>query len=297
MERILVTGADGQLGKCLQRIADNHPYEFTFLGSSGLDITDMQTVMEKTKELEPAVIINCAAYTAVDKAETEREACMKVNRDGARNLALAAAAYGSLLVHISTDYVFSGKACIPYSESDTTCPANVYGQSKLEGEKAIESSGCRYMILRTSWLYSEFGNNFVKTIRRLSSERKNLKVVFDQTGSPTYAADLAEAIMGIVASDNHDRKESGIFNCTGTGICSWFDLATECALPGCTVEPCLGSEYRTIAERPHYSVLDNGKLRAVFGIRMPYWRHSLERCITGIMNLDGNHRSETDRLK
>ncbi len=279
----LVTGSQGQLGRELQRLAPRFPqHSFVFTDVSELDITCEADVQAFFSEQTFDVLLNCAAYTAVDKAETEREAAFKINVVGVRNLAQAAAQHNCLLIHISTDYVFDGAHSKPYTESDLTHPMGYYGLTKLEGEKAVLEQGPCAVILRTSWLYSSFGSNFVKTITQNARERGVLKVVFDQIGCPTYAGDLAEVILHI--AQNYNRNACEIYHYTNEGVASWYDFAFEIVslqnIP-CTLTPVTTGEYPTPAERPHYSVFDKSKIKTDFGIRIPHWRESLKKCLSG----------------
>lgn len=287
MAEILITGANGQLGNELRRVGFGGSFNVRYTDADQLDITDKDAVTSFLAENKVDYIINCAAYTAVDNAEDNIEAAYNVNSDAPRILAEAAFDSGALLIHVSTDYVFNGTGPRPYSESDYPDPLGIYGKSKLAGERAIEKSGCDFVIIRTAWLYSEFGNNFVKTILKYSAERENLNVVFDQTGTPTYAADLADLIIKIVdgmESGSYSREEHcGLYHYTNEGVCSWFDFAREIVkLSGrstCKVSPVTSEMYPVKAPRPAYSVLDKSKTREKFGVEIPYWRESLKKCI------------------
>lgn len=278
-EKILVTGSNGQLGKELQKIANHYPdYEFIFHDIDTLDIYNPKNI-EAVIPKDTSIIINCAAYTAVDKAETEELNAEKANTDGPRFLALFAKKYNTHLIHVSTDYVFDGKSHIPYKEEDTTNPISVYGRTKLEGEHAIKSSGCNATVIRTSWLYSSFGNNFVKTILRLSSEREQLGIVFDQVGTPTYALDLAYAILAVCGK----RKEGfTLYHFANEGVCSWYDFAKEIAFLAknpCKILPIETSDYPTLATRPAYSVFNKKKIKTTLNIEIPHWKDSLISCL------------------
>lgn len=283
---ILVTGASGQLGLSVRdaaRYSDNN-YIFSDIRAEGdvipLDITDASAVSKVLKDNEISAVINCAAYTDVNRAESEPDVAELVNCKAAGVLAEAAAEAGVLLVHISTDYVFAGDSCRPYTEADATSPLGVYGRTKLAGEKAIEASGCRYLILRTSWLYSNYGKNFYKTMLDLTASRPVVKVVSDQTGTPTWASDLAEAIVTIL--DENMSFESGVYHYSNEGVCSWYDFAKEiCAGVGylCDVMPCRSEDYPSPVRRPHFSVLDKTRFKETFGIEIPHWRESLLSCI------------------
>ena len=279
---ILITGCTGQLGRSFRRAFLNldHNCFFTSFpegeGADTLDITDADAVMSHVRGNDIDIIINCSAYTDVEKAEEDEDAAFAVNASAVANLASVAQATGTLLIHFSTDYVFDGKACRPYSEDAPTAPANVYGRSKLAGEQAIVSSGCRYMIFRTAWLYSVYGKNFVKTMAGLTSRLPEVKVVCDQVGTPTYAQDLADSVVEIIEADMLSR--TGIYNYTDEGVCSWYDLAKEVndlMNHDCNVVPCGSEEYPVKAQRPAYSVLNKKKFKETFGIDIPHWRDSL----------------------
>lgn len=289
--RILITGANGQLGNELAaRISEGFfagifdDISLFLTDKAELDITSRDQVISFVTEHSIEVIINCAAYTAVDKAEDEPGVCMAVNRDAPANLAAAAKASNALLIHISTDYVFDGRGPLPYNEDDLRAPASVYGISKEAGETALEESGARFVIIRTSWLYSRFGNNFVKTIARLANEKEKLEVVYDQIGTPTCAEDLANAILVICKdyllwSATRDSFPYGIYHYSNEGVCSWYDFAIEIVgLTGsqCVVEPVLSSCFPSRAKRPAYSVLDKQKIKNTFGLKIPHWKKSLE---------------------
>ena len=283
---ILVTGASGQLGLSVRDAANCSDNNFVFsdIRAEGdiipLDITDASAVSKVLKDNEISAVINCAAYTDVNRAESEPDVAELVNCKAAGVLAEAAAEAGALLVHISTDYVFAGDSCRPYTEADATSPLGVYGRTKLAGEKAIEASGCRYLILRTSWLYSNYGKNFYKTMLDLTASRPVVKVVSDQTGTPTWASDLAEAIVTIL--DGNMSFESGVYHYSNEGVCSWYDFAKEiCAGVGhlCDVMPCRSEDYPSPVRRPHFSVLDKTRFKETFGIEIPHWRESLLSCI------------------
>ena len=283
---ILVTGASGQLGLSVRDAANCSDNDFVFsdIRAEGdvipLDITDASAVSKVLKDNEISAVINCAAYTDVNRAESEPAIADMVNCKAAGVLASAAAQADALLVHISTDYVFAGDSCRPYTEADATSPLGVYGRTKLAGEKAIEASGCRYLIIRTSWLYSNYGKNFYKTMVDLTASRPVVKVVSDQTGTPTWASDLAEAIVTIL--DGNMPFESGVYHYSNEGVCSWYDFAKEiCAGVGhlCDVMPCRSEDYPSPVRRPHFSVLDKTRFKETFGIEIPHWRESLLSCI------------------
>ncbi len=286
--KILVTGAYGQLGselKVLSERVSNHQFIFTDIDS--LDITDENQVAHFFAAQQPGFVLNCAAYTAVDKAETDSKAARKINTDAPGFLAKAAARSKSGLIHISTDYVFDGNNFKPYSEEDMVNPAGVYGKTKYEGELRCFDENRKSVIIRTSWLYSSFGNNFVKTMLRLGIERDFLKVVFDQLGSPTYAADLAGAILSIleVFENSKDNFKSGIYHFSNEGVASWYDFAKsifEISGLNCKVLPVLSDEFPTPAKRPPYSVLNKSKIKTTFNFEIPYWKDSLRICIEKI---------------
>ena len=285
---ILVTGANGQLGTEIRNLSDKSPNNFIFTDVNSLpgvetvylDITNIDAVRIIADSENVDVIVNCAAYTNVDKAEDDAAMAELLNCKAPQNLAAVAAGRGATLVHISTDYVFSGNEPSPRAEDDPKGPSGVYGTTKLAGELAVERSGCKYLIFRTAWLYSPYGKNFVKTMMRLCRENSQVKVVYDQTGTPTYAADLAALIVGIIDGGMLDK--TGIYHYTDEGAISWYDFAKAiCALSGETAEvkPCRSDEFPSKATRPHYSVLDKTKVKATFGIDIPYWKDSLVDCI------------------
>lgn len=279
---ILITGANGQLGSEMRSVtagATNDKYIFTDVAE--LDICDRDAVRRFVADNGIGVIVNCAAYTNVDKAEDDARTADIINHRAVENLALAAKEHDAALIHISTDYVFRGDKNTPYTEDDATSPSGVYGRTKLDGELAIARSGCRYLIFRTAWLYSEYGNNFVKTMIRLTSERDSLKVVFDQVGTPTYAGDLAQRIFTII-----ERRQfvdaNGIYHFSNEGVCSWYDFAKAISAASgtvCDIEPCHSDEFPSKVKRPSFSVLDKTKLKRDFGGTVPYWKDSLEECI------------------
>mgnify|MGYP000142842434 FL=1 len=282
---ILVTGANGQLGREMQIASRGSRNRFIFADHERLDITDPQAIADIVRENHVNVIVNCAAYTNVDKAETDPETANLLNNIAAGNLADAMKAVNGTLIHISTDYVFQGDRNIPCREDWPTEPLGVYGKTKLAGEKSIEATGCASIIIRTAWLYSPFGKNFVKTMRDLTSSRESLKVVFDQVGTPTYAGDLAETICQIIETEQLDK--TGIYHFSNEGVCSWFDFAKAiCEMSGntCDIRPCHSDEFPSPVARPHFSVLDKTKIKQTFGIRIPYWTDSLKRCIEEIEN-------------
>ena len=291
MANILITGANGQLGSELRKIGFSPLDEVFFTDVAELDITDYTAIEKFIQVHEVDTIINCAAYTAVDRAEDEPGPAAEINTQAVANLAKAAQKGDCLLIHISTDYVFDGTATTPYTEKIKTCPVSVYGKTKLAGEEAIIRSGCFYIIIRTAWLYSAFGHNFVKTILRLAGERPEINVVNDQIGTPTYAEDLAKAIVKIMANDDRVEHE-GIYHYSNAGVCSWYDFAVEIVrLSGlnCRVNPVTTAEYPTKTHRPAYSVLDKTKIKHTFGVEVPEWQEALRRMMGEI---SGEQRKE-----
>ena len=282
---ILITGANGQLGRSLRRLGGVSPHNYLFTDVAELDITDAGAVLRAVREQGIDVIVNCAAYTDVERAEDDEPTAELLNHKAAGNLAAAAKATGATLFHVSTDYVFDGTAHTPYTEDGTPSPLGAYGRTKLAGERAVMASGCRYLIFRTAWLYSEYGNNFLKTMLRLTSERDTLQVVFDQIGTPTYAGDLALAIFSIIESERYAGNE-GVYHFTDEGVCSWYDFATEIAAAAghdkCRIIPCHTSEFPTKAARPAYSVLDKTKIKTTFQMDIPHWRESMIYCLKQI---------------
>lgn len=279
MANILVTGANGQLGSELKKIGFTALDEVFFTDVAELDITDYAAIVKFIEQHEIDTIINCAAYTSVDKAEEEPELAAKINTEAVANLAKAAAKADCLLIHVSTDYVFDGTETTPYTEKSKTCPVSVYGKTKLAGERAVINSGCFHIIIRTAWLYSAFGRNFVKTILHLADEKPELNVVSDQIGTPTYAEDLARAITKIMRNEERVEHE-GIYHFTNEGVCSWYDFAKEIVrLSGkeCKVNPVSTAEYPAKTQRPAYSVLDKTKIRKIFQVETPDWKDALQR--------------------
>lgn len=310
---ILVTGANGQLGsemRLVSKTAKEDKYFFTDVveiegcETTILDITDIDALRKMVAEKNIGCIVNCAAYTNVDKAESDVDFCCLLNAKAPENLAKVMAEVDGLLVHVSTDYVFGGDPYnTPCKEDQKGTPTGVYGQTKLEGEQAIQAAGCKYVILRTAWLYSEYGRNFVKTMLNLTATKPQLKVVFDQTGTPTYAYDLAAAIFDIVENKKYDGN-TGIYHYSNEGVCSWFDftkmiqaIATEQGyydlLPSretgegpCDVQPCHSDEFPSPVTRPAYSVLDKTKVKETFGVAVPYWTDSLRKCIINLKKMN-----------
>lgn len=286
-KRILVTGANGQLGNELQQQAKTAPadWQWIFSDVDTLDITNLDAIEKLCQSENINTIINCAAYTAVDKAESDSSLADAINHQAVKHLASVSKQQGISLIHVSTDYVFDGANHKPYTENDLPCPINVYGKTKLDGELAMQAiNPANSIIIRTAWVYSSFGNNFVKTMLRLGRERKELGVVSDQIGSPTYARDLAAAIVAIVPQLNNNSVE--LFHYTNEGVCSWYDFAHtifELSGIGCAVNPINTSDYPTPAQRPHYSVLNKKALKNTFGITIPYWKDSLNDCLSALI--------------
>lgn len=293
---ILVTGANGQLGNEMRVVSKgtNDRYIFTDVveeegqETTILDITDLDAINRIVKDNNVQVVINCAAYTNVDAAESNQELAELLNAKAPENLALAMKEVNGLLIHISTDYVFGGDPYnTPCKEDQKGTPTGVYGLTKLHGEENIFSSGCEYIILRTAWLYSEFGKNFVKTMLNLTATKPQLKVVFDQVGTPTYALDLAKTIFEIVESRKYEGN-TGIYHYSNEGVCSWFDftkiIAEYSGHTDCDIQPCHSDEFPSPVKRPAYSVLDKTKVKDTFGIKIPYWTESLKKCISNLKN-------------
>lgn len=277
---ILVTGANGQLGREMRCASASSAHHYLFTDIAELDITDREAVRRMVSEQKIQAIVNCAAYTNVDKAEDDCATADLINNKAVENLALAAKEMNATLIHISTDYVFKGNQCIPCREDWETDPLGVYGITKLAGEQSILRAGCPYLIFRTAWLYSPYGKNFVKTMQKLTTEKDSLSVVFDQVGTPTYAADLARLIVYVIESGQLHKQ--GIYHFSNEGVCSWYDFAKEiCALSGntCDIRPCHSDEFPSKVKRPHFSVLDKAKVKETFGVTVPYWRDSLIKCI------------------
>jgi dTDP-4-dehydrorhamnose reductase len=287
--RILVTGGNGQLGNCMRVASKDSANEYIFKDVDDLDITDPEAVALDIKVNCYDVIVNCAAYTNVDRAEEQQEIAELINAKAVEYLAKAAKENGVELIHISTDYVFGGNQNnTPCNEEQPTNPTGAYGVTKLHGEQAIINSGCEHVIIRTAWLYSEYGKNFVKTMLNLTATKPELKVVFDQTGTPTYAQDLADAIVDIVENRKYIGN-SGVYHFSNEGVCSWFDftkiIAEYAGNTACNIQPCYSSEFPSPVVRPSYSVLDKSKIKRTFGVKVPYWTDSLKLCIK---NLNSN---------
>ena len=281
MSRILVTGAEGQLGKSFQKFSERYPeHDFIFAGRATLNISNRESLEEIFEREDIDICINCAAYTAVDRAEAEKDKAEEINYKAVRVLSDLTEKKGITLVHFSTDFVFDGKKCRPYLETDHTHPLGVYGKSKLQGESYILSHHKRALVFRTSWLYSVWGYNFMNSMLRLGAEREKLGVVFDQVGTPTHCNDLASVVLDILLKKGIE-KNFGLFHFSNEGVCSWYDFAVEIMkladLP-CRIEPIRSEAYPTAALRPAYSVLDKSKIKETFDITIPHWRTSLEKC-------------------
>lgn len=285
---ILVTGANGQLGKAIRTASAGSADNYVFTDVQELDITDAMAVDKAVREANIDVIINCAAYTNVDAAESDPNTAELLNATAVAHLASAAKKADATLIHISTDYVFGGNPVnTPCTEELPLKPTGVYGITKLHGEQAVAREGAKAIIIRTAWLYSEHGRNFVKTMLALTASKPEIKVVFDQAGSPTYAQDLADAIVNIVTERKFEGRE-GIYHYSNEGVCSWYDLACLTAAmagnKGCTIKPCHSDEFPSPVKRPPYSVLDKTKFKDSFGLEIPFWMDSLRRCIDNISN-------------
>ncbi len=289
---LLITGANGQLGNEMRVLSAQHTqHTYFFTDIAELDITSREAVNQFVTDNAIDVIVNCAAYTNVDKAETDEDMAHKINALAVENLGLS----GAKVIHVSTDYVFSGEACVPYSETDSVAPRTAYGRTKREGEVLLQAVSPKAVIIRTAWLYSTFGNNFVKTMLRLGQEREALGVVFDQIGSPTYAADLAVAIFAVI---NAPVWQAGVYHFTNEGVCSWYDftheifaraktlLPTDAAqsIAQCNLRPILSSEYQYQTPRPHFSVLNKSKIKSTFGIAIPHWTEALQVCLEKLLH-------------
>ena len=282
---ILVTGANGQLGNEMRRLGAVSPNNYIFTDVAELDITNADAVMSAVKLHSIGAIVNCAAYTNVDKAESDEATAELINATAVANLAAAMKEVDGTLFHVSTDYVFGSEGNTPRTEDMPLNPLGVYGRTKLHGEQAIAESGCKALVFRTAWLYSEFGNNFLKTMMRLTAEKEQINVVFDQVGTPTYAGDLALAIFSIIEAGVYSGNE-GVYHFSNEGVCSWYDFAVEIAAAAgntnCRINPCHSSEFPSPVTRPPYSVLDKTKIKSVFDIDIPHWRESMEYCIKRI---------------
>ena len=283
-KRILVTGANGQLGSEMRKLGAVSPSEYIFTDVTELDITSKEAIEEFVQQNNINIIINCAAYTNVDKAEDDEATAELINATAVRNLAEVMKMVDGTLFHVSTDYVFGAEGNTPRTEDMPTNPLGVYGRTKLRGEQAIAEVGVKALIFRTAWLYSEYGNNFLKTMLRLTKEKEALNVVFDQVGTPTYAGDLALAIFSIIEGDKYAGNE-GIYHFSNEGVCSWYDFAQEIATAmrhECRLLPCHSSEFPSKVTRPPYSVLDKTKIKQTFGVEIPHWRDSMIYCLKRI---------------
>ena len=283
---ILVTGANGQLGNEMRIVAAGSKDNYIFTDVAELDICDLEAIREMVSKNGIKAIVNCAAYTNVDGAEDDAEKCYMLNATAAENLALVMKEADGLLVHVSTDYVFGGDPYnTPCTEDREGTPTGVYGASKLLGEQNIQKTGCHHIIIRTAWLYSEFGKNFVKTMLMLTASKPQLKVVFDQTGTPTYALDLAAAIFDILENRKFEGNE-GIYHYSNEGVCSWYDftkmIAEYAGNTGCDIQPCHSNEFPSKVIRPAYSVLDKTKIKTTFSLKIPYWTDSLKKCLANM---------------
>lgn len=288
MKTVLVTGANGQLGNSLRLLSEKYPqFNFLFTDVDSLDICNKEAVCSFVQTHAVDYIVNCAAYTAVDKAEDNIDVCTHINRDAVYNLGEAAGKVGARVIHVSTDYVFDGTNYRPYVETDMTCPTSVYGSTKLDGEKLLQEVCAEAVIIRTAWLYSEFGNNFVKTVLRLGKEHDELRFIFDQVGSPTYAGDLAAAILQVIEQAEDGSYCPGIYHFSGEGVCSWYDFTVKIIqLAGLTsrVVPIETKDYPTRAVRPHYSVLNKRKIKEIYGLVIPHWEESLRVCLKQLLS-------------
>ena len=280
IRNILVTGVNGQLGKAIRKISKDFDYNFFFTDTESLDITDKNKLKKTVEEKKINIIINCAAYTAVDKAEEEQEKAYRVNAEAVENIANICKKKDILLIHISTDYVFDGKNYLPYQEDDAVNPINIYGKSKLQGEQVIRKIKPKSIIIRTSWVYSEDGHNFVKSMLKLAKTQNNLKVIYDQIGSPTYAGDLARVILYMIQFPIKNKVE--IYHYSNEGVCSWYDLAKaifEIKNVNIQVDPITTDMFPTQAKRPRYSLLSKDKIKKHYNIEIPYWRESLKKML------------------
>ncbi len=298
---ILVTGANGQLGNEIRIVAKESADHYIFTDVSQvegaettfLDITDPDAIRTMVKENEVECIVNCAAYTNVDAAETNEALAEKLNADAPKYLATAMKEVDGLLIHVSTDYVFGKEAYnTPCTEERTGTPTGIYGETKLHGEQYIRESGCKHLIIRTAWLYSEFGKNFCKTMLSLTATKPQLKVVFDQVGTPTYAYDLAKAIVDIITARSYEGN-TGVYHYSNEGVCSWYDftkmIAEYSGQTQCDIQPCHSNEFPSPVTRPSYSVLDKTKIKETFGVSVPYWTESLRLCIQRLIKTSLNH--------
>ena len=285
-KKILVTGANGQLGMEMRILGAVAPNEYIFTDIDELDITDSDAVAAFVEQNGIQIIVNCAAYTNVDRAEEDEPTAERINAEAVRNLAEAMKKVDGTLFHISTDYVFGGEGNTPRTEEMPLDPQGAYGRTKLHGEQAIAEVGCKAIIIRTAWLYSEFGKNFLLTMLRLTKEKPAINVVFDQVGTPTYAGDLALTIFSIIEGDMYAGNE-GVYHFSNEGVCSWYDFAQEIATAmghrECKISPCHSDEFPSKVKRPAYSVLDKSKIKRTFGVEIPHWRESMYYCLKRIV--------------
>lgn len=286
---ILVTGANGQLGNEMRIVTADSKDNYIFTDVAELDITNLGAIRTMVADNDIKVIVNCAAYTNVDKAEDDVEICELLNATAVGNLAIAMKEADGLLIHVSTDYVFGGDPYnTPCTEDKKGTPTGVYGRSKLHGEENIQRTGCKHIIIRTAWLYSEFGKNFVKTMLTLTADKPQLKVVFDQAGTPTYALDLARAISDIIEERKYEGND-GIYHYSNEGVCSWYDftkmIAEYAGHTACDIQPCHSNEFPSKVVRPAYSVLDKTKIKTTFGVKVPYWTDSLKKCLANLQQM------------
>ncbi|HEY0271592.1 MAG TPA: dTDP-4-dehydrorhamnose reductase [Chitinophaga sp.] len=286
MKNMLITGASGQLGQAIKSIAASYPdFAFLYTDREELDITQADAVNAYFEQHPVDAVINCAAYTAVDKAETEEELAFKLNFEAVLYLAQASFAHQATFIQLSTDYVFDGRHYRPYTENDDPNPSSMYGASKLRGEAAAQGENPDAIIIRTAWLYSEFGQNFAKRMKELMAEREQLNIVFDQAGTPTYAVDLANVVLKMLAHkfEYPDARLAGVYHYSNEGVASWYDFAVaikQLTGSSCDVQPITSSQYPTPAERPAYSVLNKTKIKETLGIKIPYWTDSLKVCLS-----------------
>jgi dTDP-4-dehydrorhamnose reductase len=289
-KRVLVTGKNGQLGQSIKQLtADYSQLTMTFVGRDQLDLASTESIEAYFSSHKYDAIINCAAYTAVDKAESEPDLANQINHLAVKQLAEIAKQQDATLIHISTDYVFNGQNYKPYIESDETEPQSVYGLTKLNGEQAMQAIDPKGCIIRTSWVYSEYGNNFVKTMLRLGKEKEQLGIIFDQIGTPTYAGDLAKACLDVIASEEKQTTTTPIYHYSNEGVCSWYDFAKaifELNDIDCNVNPIETKDYPTSAARPHYSLMNKTKIKQAFDLTIPYWKDSLQICIKRLQELN-----------
>ncbi len=290
LKKILVIGANGQLGQSIKVLQSNYQdYQITFISRKQCDLSLPESINHFFSNQQFEVIINCAAYTAVDRAESETELATLINESAVEILAKIAKKQKAIFIHISTDYVFKGENFKPYLEIDSVCPQGVYGETKLKGEQALQAINPLGLMIRTSWVYSEYGNNFLKTMLKLGRERDELNVIFDQIGTPTYASDLAKAILDIVSAPSLKQQHPNfrLFHYSNEGVCSWYDFAKaifELSEIDCQLNAIETKDYPTAAKRPHYSLLNKTKIKQTFNLKIPYWRDSLQQCLNKLNN-------------